>query len=143
MNNEIDSAQIKKNIANLLTNIRNDALKSKMQLARELGITSQQITKYENGKDQISILRLIALCKNLNFSPVQFINTIYTHRNKSIDLITQEFYRMRIEINKHLSNINDIKILRMTRDITKNFSHLYSTTNTNSAIENNSNPTIS
>jgi transcriptional regulator with XRE-family HTH domain len=41
---------------------------SQAQLGSELGITFQQIQKYETGKNRVSAARLFMICKALNVS---------------------------------------------------------------------------
>jgi DNA-binding XRE family transcriptional regulator len=41
---------------------------SQAQLGRELGVSFQQIQKYESGKNRVSAARLFVICKALNVS---------------------------------------------------------------------------
>jgi transcriptional regulator with XRE-family HTH domain len=41
---------------------------SQEQLGRKLGVSFQQIQKYENGKNRVSAARLFVICKALNVS---------------------------------------------------------------------------
>jgi transcriptional regulator with XRE-family HTH domain len=41
---------------------------SQAQLGSELGVTFQQIQKYETGKNRVSAARLFMICKALNVS---------------------------------------------------------------------------
>src|SRR5215471_2909735 len=57
--------------------LRRKALKmSQDQLARALGITFQQIQKYEHGANRISFSRLVGICEVLKCSVADLISDI-------------------------------------------------------------------
>jgi transcriptional regulator with XRE-family HTH domain len=49
---------------------------SQVQLAGRLGVTFQQVQKYENGKNRISAGRLLAICRALEVSAVDILSNL-------------------------------------------------------------------
>jgi transcriptional regulator with XRE-family HTH domain len=47
---------------------------SQTELGEKIGVTFQQIQKYENGKNKVSVSRLIDICKVLDVSLMNFIS---------------------------------------------------------------------
>ncbi len=47
---------------------------SQTDLGEKIGVTFQQIQKYENGKNKVSVSRLIDMCKVLDVSLMNFIS---------------------------------------------------------------------
>lgn len=47
---------------------------SQSELGNAVGVTFQQIQKYENGKNKVSVSRLIDMCSILNVSLMDFLN---------------------------------------------------------------------
>lgn len=45
---------------------------TQQELAAELGVSFQQVGKYEKGKDQLSLWRIIQLCKIFRVRPTAF-----------------------------------------------------------------------
>jgi len=66
--NEIDEG-----IGNRLKSFRLAAKMSQEQLGKSLGVTFQQIQKYENGKNRLSGSRLIKAAETLKVSPAQLL----------------------------------------------------------------------
>lgn len=52
-------------------------------LAAAAGVTFQQIQKYENAKNRISVGRLIVLCHAIKIQPTDFIEKVEKHAEKS------------------------------------------------------------
>jgi transcriptional regulator with XRE-family HTH domain len=55
-----------KYIGNLIRTARKTAGMSQMDLAEKIGVTYQQVQKYEYGKDEINVKRLFQFAKALN-----------------------------------------------------------------------------
>ena len=70
MNRETD----KRHIGNLIRISRKTVGLSQMKLAERVGISYQQIQKYEKGVSEISISRLTQIADALNMSVNRFIN---------------------------------------------------------------------
>jgi len=61
-------------IGRYLKKCRKDAMMTQTELANALGITFQQIQKYERGANRIAASRLWDLCKVLGKKPNDFFN---------------------------------------------------------------------
>ena len=61
-------------IGRYLKKCRKDAMMTQTELANALGITFQQIQKYERGANRIAASRLWDLCKVLGKTPNDFFN---------------------------------------------------------------------
>lgn len=59
------SREFKKNIGETLKKYRLAANMSQMALAEKIGISYQQLQKYEKGSDNISVYRLKQICESL------------------------------------------------------------------------------
>ena len=59
--------------------LRKSAKLSQTQLANEVGVTFQQIQKYERGTNRIGASRLWGFCKVFNVSPGKFFEGIEAH----------------------------------------------------------------
>lgn len=66
-------SNIDPDIGALLKRLRLIAGLSQMDVAAKVGVTFQQIQKYEKGANRVSVSRLIALGKALNFKPSEFL----------------------------------------------------------------------
>jgi transcriptional regulator with XRE-family HTH domain len=60
-------------IGQAIRSIRTAQGVSQEQLGEALGVTFQQVQKYEKGTNRLSVSSLIRLCKALNVSPVDVI----------------------------------------------------------------------
>ncbi|MDK1389727.1 Antitoxin PezA [Ensifer psoraleae] len=58
---------------------------SQQALAEKLGVTYQQIQKYEQGINRISTATLIRLCQSLNISPMEIIGMYFPLERPSGD----------------------------------------------------------
>lgn len=59
--------------------MRKTAGLSQTQLANEVGVTFQQIQKYERGSNRIGASRLWGFCKVFNVSPAKFFEGVEDH----------------------------------------------------------------
>ncbi len=62
----MDKRSDSKYIGNLIRTARKASGMSQMDLAEKIGVTYQQVQKYEYGKDQINVKRLFQFAKALN-----------------------------------------------------------------------------
>lgn len=69
MNSEIDMA-----LGRRLRALRQARGLSQTAVADHLGITFQQVQKYENGTNRISVATLIGACRLLTVSPAEFLD---------------------------------------------------------------------
>lgn len=85
------------------------------ELARLLGISYQQVQKYETGKDKISISRLVEIAKALEQPVTAFFGDSktpeLTHNRQALtlmrwfDLIPEESHRqLLVDVVKHLAD---------------------------------------
>jgi transcriptional regulator with XRE-family HTH domain len=65
--------------------LREEAGMSQTALAERAGITFQQVQKYENGANRVSISRLIQFCEALDVPPSQVLDGLSTARQPKAD----------------------------------------------------------
>ena len=65
--------------------LREEAGMSQSALAERAGITFQQVQKYENGVNRVSIGRLIQFCEALDVPPSQVLDGLSTARQPKAD----------------------------------------------------------
>ncbi len=65
----------KSEIGEKIRKIRKSCGLSQMELAERVGVSFQQIQKYEKGKDRISVDRLQQIAEALGVSPILFLQT--------------------------------------------------------------------
>jgi transcriptional regulator with XRE-family HTH domain len=74
---------------------------SRVQLASQIGVTHQQLQKYEKGMNRICVGRLIAISKALKKSPSYFFNGI----EEEGDTLPTQHQRMCIEVSRNFMRI--------------------------------------
>ena len=57
---------------------------SQTDLGEKLGVTYQQVQKYEHGKNKISVSRLVDICKILDIPLTSFLHGLYNAENASV-----------------------------------------------------------
>ena len=72
----MDSEIIDQRIANGIREIREDLHITQSEMAEYLGVSRQQIAKYEKGKSRISAGKLFVLCKELGTTPDVLFHTL-------------------------------------------------------------------
>jgi len=87
-------------IGNKIKQYRYEQGLSRDNLASKLGVTHQQVTKYESGINRICIAKLLLLCKVLDKSLSDFI----TIKN---NVETDNLTRIDLEITRNLANIKN------------------------------------
>lgn len=60
-------------IGQRLRGVRNAAGMSQSELGEQIGVTFQQVQKYEKGTNRVSVPKLIQICKVLGCAPAVFI----------------------------------------------------------------------
>ena len=87
---------------------------SQEELSKSLGVTFQQVQKYEKGTNRISLNRFIPLCKALNKSPEFFMQ---------VDAEIADYNRLDLELVRNFSKIKEestrVAINRLVLDISK------------------------
>lgn len=74
MTNPRNPTHIDQHIGRYLRQLRKDASMTQTDLADSLGVTVQQIQKYERGTNRISASRLYAICQVFDKMPNDFFN---------------------------------------------------------------------
>jgi len=74
MTNPRNPTHIDQHIGRYLRQLRKDASMTQTDLADSLGVTFQQIQKYERGTNRISASRLYAICQVFDKMPNDFFN---------------------------------------------------------------------
>ena len=88
---------------------------SQTNLADSVGLTFQQIQKYENGANRISASRLWEFAERLNV-PISFF---YDGLDDSRDNIELEVDRMALELVRALQSIKDDEVRRRLYELAK------------------------
>lgn len=78
---------------------------SRQQLSDSLGVTHQQLQKYEKGLNRISVGRLALISKALE-KPVDYFYAGFDESAKKEELITQH-QRMCIEVSRNFMKLNN------------------------------------
>lgn len=65
--------------------LRKDAKLSQTDLAKQVGVTFQQVQKYERGTNRIGASRLWSFCQALNVKPGYFFEGVEAHLDESVD----------------------------------------------------------
>lgn len=93
------------------------------KLARMVGLTFQQIQKYENGTNRISVSRLVDLAKVLEFNVDEFFDDIVdTPDGKARiapDMVESLAQPESVELNRHFSEIDSMHMKRKIVDLVK------------------------
>jgi transcriptional regulator with XRE-family HTH domain len=77
---------------------------SRHELSKSIGITHQQLQKYEKGENRVSAGRLILIAKALNVIPAYFYENIDIANDQ--ELVTQH-QRMCLEISRNFMRITN------------------------------------
>jgi transcriptional regulator with XRE-family HTH domain len=94
-NSKKSDALFNRIVGDRLKNIRLSKKSTQTELAEAIGVTFQQIQKYEKGRNQISLKRMLMMCKALNIHYRYFCNCILDDLDRhnaaqSNSIITQE-----------------------------------------------------
>lgn len=77
---------------------------SRQQLAREVGVTHQQLQKYESGTNRMSVGRLFLIADVLEVTPESILSNI--RQNDSTPLVTQH-QRMCLEVSRNFMKLDN------------------------------------
>lgn len=88
------------------------------ELAEKIGVTFQQIQKYESGQNRVSISTLLNICNALQVTP-QFFLEDFTLQDSSTPEYEEEEHSYESEIIKTIKSIKDqqvkLKILKVVK----------------------------
>jgi transcriptional regulator with XRE-family HTH domain len=89
---------------------------SRQMLATKVGITHQQLAKYEHGVNRISVGRLLLICKELNKHITSFVESYDDIKNHDIVLAKE---RITMELVRSFNSIGDEKIKEAINNLTR------------------------
>src|SRR5574343_2039695 len=96
--------EIDKLIGNKIYSLRLAKGLSRQQLSKVIGVTHQQLQKYEKGNNRISVGRLVLISKALDKNISYFYEGLETGNNETT--VTQH-QRMCIEVSRHFMKIEN------------------------------------
>ncbi len=96
--------EIDKKIGQKLLELRLAKGLSRQQLSEVIGVTHQQLSKYEQGTNRISVSMLIRLSESLKVEPLYFFSDFSFQQEEVLDNYR---IRMSLEVIRHLDNIGD------------------------------------
>jgi len=99
----IEAKDINTAIGNKIKIYRYEKGLSRDALAKKINITHQQLAKYENGDNNISVGKLVLLTKALNKTLADFIDTENNEINNKLS-------RIDLEITKGIHTIKDKEV---------------------------------
>lgn len=71
-----NEADIDKQIGSTIRIFRGTRGISQIQLGKQLGISFQQVQKYENSSNRLSVSRFLRICETLEIDPAEFISLL-------------------------------------------------------------------
>ena len=86
--------------------------KSRKDLAEKVGVTHQQLQKYENGINRVSVSRLYEICEALDVS----IDEVLDIESVDINISRAKHH---VEIYKYLAHIHDSDKLEAIKNLVK------------------------
>lgn len=98
---------IDKIVGSKIRELRLSSGMTQSQLAERIGVTYQQIQKYEKGISSISIKRLFAIADTLNVSLKSFFEDLPVVEEEKVDYFLS---KESIEVAKLINNISDQKL---------------------------------
>jgi len=99
-NKEVDT--FNKFIGNKIFSLRLGKGISRHELSKSIGVTHQQLQKYEKGENRVSAARLILIAKALDVIPAYFYEEVDVAQDQ--ELITQH-QRMCLEVSRNFMKI--------------------------------------
>lgn len=96
--------------------------KSQGELAAAIGVTFQQIQKYEKGLNRISLSRLIDICGALNVKPEFFIGTAAVGQNNT-EIEFSDMSADAIQLIQSYSKIEDSKLRKQILKLAQSLSN--------------------
>ena len=101
-NNQLDN--IDKSIGNKIYSLRLAKGLSRQQLSQVIGVTHQQLQKYEKGNNRISVGRLVLISKALDKNISYFYEGLETGNNETT---VTHHQRMCIEVSRNFMKIEN------------------------------------
>ena len=117
------AGEIEKVIGARLKNFRMSRDITQTKLAKMVGLTFQQIQKYENGSNRISVSRLIDLARALEFSVEDFfddiVDTPAAKARLAPEMVEALAQPEMVELNRHFVEIGSLNMKRRIIDLVK------------------------
>lgn len=106
-------------IGNRIYNIRLSRGLSRSKLAKDVGVSHQQIAKYENGSNKISATRLYLISIALDTPIISFYEGIDQHT--VLDEVSTQHQRLCLDLSTNYMRIKNPKIQKSFSDLVKSF----------------------
>jgi transcriptional regulator with XRE-family HTH domain len=90
---------------------------SRHELGGKLGVSGQQIDKYENGRDTIPLHRLFTLARLFHRTPESFWTDVASHSPAGAGIETTD--RSTLELVRAYKRITDVKLRRQILQLMK------------------------
>jgi transcriptional regulator with XRE-family HTH domain len=105
-------------IGSIIRRLRKTAKMSQMELAENVGVSYQQLQKYEYGKCGLTVDRLSQICHALNITLFEFFQHTEVSGNKVIKNVLGEDEQLLLQYFKRIKRPAQRKsLLRMAEDI--------------------------
>lgn len=109
-------------VGSVLHRLRVSAGQSQTTVAKAIGLTFQQIQKYERGTNKISLANLILLSEYFNVPLSTFTQAALDAHNGTmtegdLDTIKQPTSRIRLELGREISLVRDETLLKPILDL--------------------------
>ncbi|AZL16123.1 helix-turn-helix domain-containing protein [Rickettsiales endosymbiont of Stachyamoeba lipophora] len=92
---------------------------SRQELAEKIGVTHQQVQKYENGSNRISAGRLYAIAEAINVAMSFFFDNVEEESAANQAELPNEGQRMCIEVARNFMKINNQEFQSMINSLVK------------------------
>lgn len=99
--------EIDKFIGNKIYSLRLAKGLSRQQLSKVIGVTHQQLQKYEKGNNRISVGRLVLISKALDKNISYFYEGLETGNNDNNETTVTQHQRMCIEVSRNFMKIEN------------------------------------
>lgn len=118
-NKEVDT--FNKFIGNKIFSLRLGKGISRHELSKSIGVTHQQLQKYEKGENRVSAARLVLIAKALDVIPGYFYEEVGIASDQ--ELITQH-QRMCLEVSRNFMKIANPECQNAVHDFVKTLSKI-------------------
>ncbi len=106
---------IDKHVGAMIHDFRIENGLSRQMLAKNIGVTHQQLAKYEHGTNRISVGRLLLICEELNKPIASFIED---YDINTYDIVLPK-ERLTIELVRSFNSIKNEKIKEAINNLAK------------------------
>lgn len=125
--NSLETSNINNIIGNRIYNIRLSRGFSRAKLAEKVGLTHQQIAKYESGLNKVSASRLYLLSIALDTHILSFYENIDQHSIQ--DEVSTQHQRLCLDLSKNFMTIKLSKVQKSIADLVKSLTDINNESN--------------